>query len=132
MERAREIFLEISSASRNVTIAANRYARRKGLPCVQNSHFQLEADMQRISAACDTLAGILTSSLPDDPAYEVRLRDWLSSDEPRVCLDTLSSMEKLLQKDVPSWMNMFMGGFGSAPTLDRIKEAADLFGSCKE
>ena len=132
MERSRSIFLKISSASRNIITAANKYADHKGLPCIQRSHFQLEADMRRISTACDSLAGILTSSLPDDPTFDVRLQDWLSSDEPRVCLDALTSMEKLLQQDMPSWKNMFMRGFGTTPTQDRIKEAADLLGSCKE
>ena len=133
MERAREIFLDISSASRNVIIAANKYAKYKGLPCIQRSHFQLEDDMRRISAACDTLAGILgRSCLQNEPAIDVRLQDWLSSDEPRLCLDALTSMEKLLQQDMPSWKNMFMRGFGTTPTQDRIKEAADLLGSCKD
>ena len=130
MERARKIFLQISSASHKVIIAANKYADRKGLPGVQRSHFQLEADMRRISVACDTLSGILgRSSHPDDPAVDVRLQDWLGSDEPRVCLDTLSRMERLLRDDTFSWMTFFQRG--TAPTQDKIKEAVDLLGSCK-
>ena len=133
MERSRNIFLKISSASRNVITAANTYADHKGLACIQRSHFQLETDMRRISAACNTLAGILGGScLPDEPEIDVRLQDWLISDEPRVCLDTLTGMEKLLQNDMPSWKNMFMRGFGVTPTQDRIQEAADLLGSCKD
>ena len=132
MERSRKIFLEIASASHKVIIAANEYADREGLPGVQRSHFQLEADMRRISVACDTLAGILgRSSHPDDPAVDVRLQDWLGSDEPRVCLDTLSRMERLLRKDTSSWKTVFPRRRGTAPTQDKIKESVDLLGSRK-
>jgi hypothetical protein len=132
MERSRKIFLEISSASHKVIIAANKYADRKGLPGVQRSHFQLEADMRRISVACDTLSGILgRSSHPDDPAVDVRLQDWLGSDEPRVCLDALSRMERLLREDMSSWMSFFPRRRGTAHTQDKIKETVDVFGSCK-
>lgn len=132
MERSRKIFLEISSASQKVITAANKYADYKGFPGVRRSHFQLEADMRRISVACDTLAGILgRSSLPDDPGFDVRLQDWLGSDEPRVCLDTLSGMEKLLRKDTTSsWKTIFARRRGTRFTQDKIKEAVDLLGSC--
>ncbi|KAF8126505.1 hypothetical protein EV363DRAFT_1268265 [Boletus edulis] len=133
MERSRKIFLDISSAAHKVDIAANKYADHKGFPGVQRSHFQLEADMRRISVACDTLAGILSrpGSLPGGPAFDVRVQDWLSSDEPRVCLVTLSMMERLLRKDTISWKTIFPRRRGTTSTQDKIKEAVDLLGSCK-
>jgi len=75
MERSRKIFLEILCASHGVIITANRCADHKGL----SGDFQQEGDMRRISVTCDTLADILSrSTLLDDPAFDVKLQDWLS------------------------------------------------------
>lgn len=137
MERSRKIFLEISFASHKVTTAANKYADWKGLPSVSRSHFQLEADMQRISVASDTLADNLgKASLPDNAALDIRLQDWLSGDEPGVCLETLSRMERLLQPEgkTSSLKTIFSRRRGTScavSTQDKIKEAVDLFGSRK-
>ena len=75
MERSRKVPLEILCASHKVIIATNRGADHKGL----SGDFQLEADMRRISVTCDMLADILSrSTLLDDPAFDVKLQDWLS------------------------------------------------------
>ncbi|KAF8135797.1 hypothetical protein EV363DRAFT_1294575 [Boletus edulis] len=98
----------------------NDYADRQDSNKVSRYHFQLEDDMQRISVTCECLT------------VDVRIQDWISTDEPQECLDTLSRMERLLQRDAPSRMpSMSRTGRGSNVMQDKIKEASDLFNSCK-
>ncbi|KAF8558350.1 hypothetical protein OG21DRAFT_1236805 [Imleria badia] len=89
--------------------------------------------MRRISVACECLAGILENPLPEEgPIVDVRIQDWLNTDEPQECLCTLSRMESLLQQDTSSWIPRFVRrGRGSTATQDKIKEAVDLFSSYK-
>ena len=133
MERSRKFFLKLASASHQVITAANKYADCKGMCGVQRSHFRLESEMRRVSIACEYIIDILRrSSLPDGPAFDVRLQDWLCTDEPQMCLDTLSQMETLLRKDsVSSWKSIFLRGRAAMPTQDKMQEAADLFDSRK-
>ena len=128
MERSRKIFLKIASAANKVVTSANEYADRKDRCGVQRAHFQLEAEMRRISVACECIADLLGKpSLPDGPAFDVRLQDWLDADEPQQCLDTLIRMEGLLQKDI-SWTSwVFPRGWGTTPTEDKIREVAEHF-----
>jgi len=133
MERSRKIFCRIASASHQVVTAANDYADREDSNGVSRRHFQLEEDMRRISVACDCLAGILDKPPPEEgPAVDVRIQDWLDTDQPQECLHILSRMESLLQQDASSWMpRFFRRGRGSTATQGKIKEAVDLFNSCK-
>ena len=133
MERSRQIFRKIAFASHQVVTVAHDYAVREDSNGVSRCHFQLEEDMRRISVACECLAGILDKPPPEEgPAVDVRMQDWLSTDGPQDCLHTLSRVESLLQPDASSWMpRIFRRGRGSAATQDKIKEAVDLFNSCK-
>ena len=136
MERSRKIFLKIASAANNVITSANDYADRKDKCGVQRAHFQLETEMRRISVACECIADVLSkSTVPGGPEFDVRLQDWLDTDEPQQCLDTLVRTEKLLPKDSDgSWMprlEFIRRGWGTAPTGDKIKEAAEYFSSRK-
>ena len=134
MERSRKIFLDIRSAAQRVITSATEYANHKNQYRIQGSHFQLEHEMKRISAACKCIASILEeeSMLQDGPAFDVRLKDWLATDEPQQCLDTLTQIQTLLQKDESSWVSRFFRrGRGTASTEDKIKEVAEYFGSRK-
>ena len=87
--------------------------------------------MRKISVACECLAGTLDKPPEEGPIVDVRIQDWLNKDEPRECLHTLGRMESLLQKET-SWMPwIFRRGGGSTATQDKIKEAVDVFTSCK-
>lgn len=130
MERSRKVLLKIASASNKVVAAANDYADRKDLGRVPHAHFQLEAHMRKVSVACESIADILDKSNPSNGhELDIRLRDWLHSDEPQTCQDTLVQMEKLIHKDT-SWMS-WVWGRGTTITQDKIEEAVDLFSSCK-
>lgn len=136
-ERSHKVFLKIASASNKVVTTANEYADRKDRCGVQRSHFQLEAEMRRISVACECIADILgKSTLPDAvPAFDVRLQDWLGTDEPQQRLDTLVELERLLQRDESLWLQVSRffrrGQLGTVTTEDKIKEAAEHFASRK-
>ena len=132
MDRSRKIFLKIASAANKVIATANDYADRKDKCGVQRTHFRLETEMRRISVACECIADILAkSSLPDGPTFDDRLQDWLDTDEPQQCLDTLVSIEILLKQEASPWVSwvpqMFGKGWGTAPAEDKIKEAAEHF-----
>ncbi|KAG6372883.1 hypothetical protein JVT61DRAFT_7318 [Boletus reticuloceps] len=130
MERSRKTFRKIAAASQRVVAAANDYADREDYPGVPRCHHQLEEDMQRISVACACVADILEPPPEQGPAIDVRIQDWLDTDEPQECLQTLSRMESVLQQDSFSWMpRMFQRG--STATQYKIKEAVDLFNSSK-
>ena len=136
MERSRKIFRKIASASHQVVAVANDYADREDSNGIPRCHFQLEEDMRRIAVACECLAAILDQPPSEEgPAVDVRIQDWFNTDEPQECLRTLSRMESLLQleaQDTSLWIpRMFRRGRGSAAMEDKIKEAADLFNSCK-
>jgi hypothetical protein len=138
MERSRKIFRKITSASQQVVAVANDYADREDSNGVPRCHFQLEEDMQRISVACDCLAAILDKPPSEEgPAVDVRIQDWLDTDEPQECLHTLNRMESLFQlesqlQETSLWIpRIFQRGRGATATRDKIKEAVDLFNSCK-
>lgn len=133
MERSRKIFLKIASTSHRVVTAANGYADRKDAIGVQRSHFQLEEEMRRISVACECIARILNkSSLSECPAVDVRLQDWLGTDEPGMCFDILTQMESLLEEDknksteIPS---NWKGRGGITAMEDKFEEAVNIFES---
>ena len=131
MERSRKIFRKIASASQRVITTANSYADREDLNCIPRCHFQLEEDMRKVSVACECLVGTLDKPPEEGPVVDVRIQDWLDTDEPQECLHTLGRMESLLQKEA-SWMPwIFRRGGGPTATQDKIKEAVDHFTSCK-
>jgi hypothetical protein len=133
MERSRKNFRKIATASHRVVAAANDYADREDSSGVPRCHFQLEEDMRRISVACECIAGTLDKPPSEEgPTVDVRIQDWFNTDEPQECLRTLSRMESLLQQDTSLWMpRIFRRGRGSTATQDKVKEAVDLFNSCK-
>ncbi|KAI9569858.1 hypothetical protein HD554DRAFT_2313218 [Boletus coccyginus] len=133
MERSRKILRKIASASHRVVSAANKYADYKDLLNVERAHFQLEENMQSVSAACEWLMTIfpVAPPLPRGSSFE-RLKDWLTGGEPRVCYETLNQMEMLLREDggaiqIPTGM----GVRGMTATKDKIGEAINLFDSRK-
>lgn len=131
MERSRRILLKITAISNKVVSAANDYANRKDSLSVQPSHFQLEDEMKKIAVACECLAGLIGKTT-DGPAVDERLKDWLRTNEPQMCFDTLHQMVKVLQEDmfvrVPTTS---LGSRGMAATKDKIDEAVALLGSRK-
>ncbi|KAF8134005.1 hypothetical protein EV363DRAFT_1214744, partial [Boletus edulis] len=132
MERSRKTFRKIAAASQRVVAAANDYADREDYPGVPRCHHQLEADMRRISVACACVADILEPPPEQGPAIDVRIQDWLDTDEPQECLQILSRMESVLQQDSFSWMSrMFQRGRDSTAAQYKIKVAVDLFNSSK-
>ena len=132
MERSRTILLEIASAASKVITSANDYANRKKKCRVQRFHFQLENEMKRISVTCKCIADVLGESiLPGGPAFDIRLQDWLDTDEPQQCLDTLVLMERCLQKDEHSWVSQIFRRNEAAHIEDKIKEVAEHFASHK-
>ncbi|KAF8125623.1 ankyrin repeat-containing domain protein [Boletus edulis] len=134
MERSRKVFLKIASAANKVVTTANDYADREDRCGVKHSHFQLECDMRRISVTCECIANSLAKSFLSDggPEFDVRLQDWLETDGPQQCLDTLIRMEGLLRKDESSWASwIFRREWITVPAEDRIKEAAEHFSSRK-
>ena len=127
MERSRKILCKIATASHQVITTANEYADRKNLPHVERVHFQLEEEMRKISVACESLVSTILESLRQQgPALAIdeRRKNWLTSDEPRTCCETLDQMIKLLQEDAPSRS-------GTTAAKDKINEAVDLFDSRK-
>ena len=133
MEHSRKIFLDIRSAAQKVIANATHYANHKNQFCVEGHHFQLEDEMKRVSAACECIADILGKpTLPNGPPLDVRTKDWLATNEPQHCLETLTRMQTLLQKDESSWLSRFFPrSLGTAPTEDKIKEVAEHFDSRK-
>ncbi|KAF8133982.1 hypothetical protein EV363DRAFT_943346 [Boletus edulis] len=132
MERSRKTFHKIAAASQRVVAAANDYADREDYTGVPRCHHQLEEDMRRISVACACVADILEPPPEQGPAIDVRIQDWLDTDEPEECLQILNGMESVLQQDSFLWMSrMFQRGRGSTATQYKIKEAVDLFNSSK-
>ena len=133
MDHSRRILRKIASASHQVITAANEYVDRKGLFNVElRVHLQLEEEMQKVAVACESLATILPMSLhPHGPAFDERLKDWLTSDEPRVCYETLDRIDRLLQEDGLSRTSASLAGRGITATKDRIDEAVTLFDSRK-
>jgi hypothetical protein len=127
MERSRKIFRKITSTSHQVVAVADDYADREDSNGVPRCHFQLEEDMRKISVACECLVGILDKPLSEEgPAIDVRIQDWLNTDEPQECLHTLSWMESLLQQDASlrtPWI--FRRGRGSTAMQDKIKEVVE-------
>ncbi|KAF8549460.1 hypothetical protein OG21DRAFT_587902 [Imleria badia] len=127
MERSRKILSKIASASQQVITAANEYADRKDLANVERVHFRLEEEMRKVSIACDSLAGIILMS--HGPAIDERPKDWLTSDEPRMCCETLDQMIKLLHEDAPSRTSTSLTVTGITAPEDKINEAVNLFDS---
>lgn len=134
MNWAREIVLEITTASQRVVSAATSYARRKGSKNVQPCHFRLEKEMQKISVAARGILDVLDkASLPDGPPLDDRLEEWFSTDELPMCSDTLNQMERMLRGE-PTWMGAFVGVVNALrfpPPEDKIDVAVKLFDSRK-
>ena len=134
MERSRKIFRKIASASHRVVTVADDYADREDSNGIPRCHFQLEEDMRRISVACECLAATLDKPPSEQgPTVDLRIQDWFNTDEPQECLHTLSRMESLFQQDTSllTLPRIFRRGRGSTAAQDKIKEAVDLFNSCK-
>ncbi|KIJ15249.1 hypothetical protein PAXINDRAFT_99710 [Paxillus involutus ATCC 200175] len=99
--------VKIAKASQQLIAAASTYA--KTVKHARKSQIQLEGQLQRIVAASNLALGAVnkSSSLSDDPHIDRRLVEWLSSNEPQNCFDTLKVMEKLL-KDRPLARQFFI------------------------
>jgi len=90
MDEAGKTLAGIATASRRVFDILVRYAgRRKTV-----ESFQLERIVVASGAILETLNGAL---FLDTGTVDDRLKDWLISEEPRRCLDTLNRMEGLLR-----------------------------------
>ncbi|KAF8840056.1 hypothetical protein BDN67DRAFT_1011775 [Paxillus ammoniavirescens] len=98
--------VKVAQASQQLITAAAGYA--KGVTNSSKFHIQLESQLQRIVAASNLALGAVnkSSSLSNDPDIDPRLVEWLSSNGPDKCLDTLKAMQRLLQ-DRPLSQQLF-------------------------
>jgi hypothetical protein len=117
--------VKVAQASQKLITVATGYA--KGIKNAPNSHIQLEGQLQRIVAASNLALRTInrSSSLCNDPDIDRRLVEWLLSDEPQNCLNTLKAMEKLL-KDRPL-SRQFLVMIPSVRNEGTIQEAIALF-----
>ncbi|KAF8841597.1 hypothetical protein BDN67DRAFT_510334 [Paxillus ammoniavirescens] len=116
---------KVARASQQLITLETGYSK-----CVKyapNSHIQLEGQLQRIVAASNLALGIINKSPSpcNDPDIAHRLVEWLLSDEPQNCLNTLKAMEKLL-KDRPV-SRQFLIMILSVRNERTIQEAIALF-----
>ena len=123
MDAAGKTLVAIASVSRRVFDTLVRDAGRKTV-----ESFQLEKIVVASGAILETLNGALflgTGTVDD------RLKDWLISDEPRRCLDTLNRMEALLSPKLKHGHGAYVKNFfqSSPPvsTKDQSEEAIRLF-----
>jgi len=123
MDAAGKTLVGLASASRRVFDTLVRDAGRKTV-----ESFQLEKIVVASGAILETLNGALflgTGTVDD------RLRDWLSGEEPKRCLDTLNRMEALLSPKLKRSHGVYVRNFfqSSRPvsTKDQSEEAIRLF-----
>jgi hypothetical protein len=113
--------VDIASVSRRVFETLIRCAGRKTV-----ESFQLEKIVVASGAILETLNGalLLGSGTIDD-----RLKDWLSGEEPKRCLDILNRMEVLLgsKLDHGHGVRNFFQSSRSMSTKDKSNEAIRLF-----
>ncbi|KAI9458502.1 hypothetical protein HD554DRAFT_1704278 [Boletus coccyginus] len=122
MDAAGKTLVEIASVSRRVFDTLVRYAGRKTV-----ESFQLEKIVVASGAILETLNGalFLGTGIVDD-----RLKDWLISEGPRRCLDTLNRMETLLSPKPDghtAYVKDFFRSSRPVPTKDKGEEAIRLF-----
>ena len=121
MDPAGKTLVDIASVSRRVFDTLVKYAGRKTV-----ESFQLEKIVVASGAILETLNGtmFLGNGTIDD-----RLKDWLSGEEPRRCLEILNRMEALLRPklDHGQGVKKFLQSSRSMSTKDKSNEAIRLF-----
>lgn len=119
MHSAQKTLIDIASVSRRVVNTLIGNAGRKTI-----ESFRLD----RIVVASGSILEILNKkSLLEDGRVDDRLADWLHSEEPRVCLDTLNQMERILNRKPEYGIKSFFGTSSSAHAQDNSNEAIRLF-----
>ncbi|KAF9218153.1 hypothetical protein BS17DRAFT_791988 [Gyrodon lividus] len=93
------------------------------------SRIRLEGQLQHIALASSlTLEAVRrSSSLSNDPDIDRCLLEWLTSDEPKACLDTLQAMKSLLRDE--TWSRRIISMIVLVSKEDKIQEAIRLFQS---
>ena len=122
MEPAGKLLVDIASVSRRVFDTLVRF--EAGRKTVES--FQLERIVVASGAILETLNGalLLGSGTLDD-----RLKDWLSGEDPKRCLNILNRMEALLgpKLDHSQGIKSFFQSSRSVSTKDKSNEAIRLF-----
>ncbi|KAF8557484.1 ankyrin [Imleria badia] len=122
MHSAGKTLVNIASVSRRVLNTLNSYTGHKTV-----ESFQLEKIVVASGTILETLNGalFLQSSINVDD----RLKDWLSGEEPKMCLDILNRMEALLNPklDHGHGVKNFFRSSRSVSTKDKSNEAIKLF-----
>ncbi|KAF9225131.1 hypothetical protein BS17DRAFT_807512 [Gyrodon lividus] len=98
---AARTLIEIAQASQQVITVATSYSKRVK-SFTDSPRIRLQGQLQRIVATSEFALGVVnhSSSFSNDPDIDRLLVEWLASDEPKVCLETLKDMESSF-KDEP-------------------------------
>jgi len=124
LDSAQKTLIDIASVSQRVVNTLVKYDGRKTV-----ESFRLDKIVVGSSAVLETLnkALLLKERMVDD-----RLADWLHSEEPRICLDTLNQMERLLDANLNRGGGNFFRASRFAPATDKANEAIKLFRERKD
>ncbi|KIJ15204.1 hypothetical protein PAXINDRAFT_12116 [Paxillus involutus ATCC 200175] len=115
--------VNIAKVSQQLIATATGYT--KDTRNTSNSHIQLEAQLQHIVVASNLALKVVNkSSLSNNPDIDLRLVEWLSSDEPHNCFITLKAIQELLKESL-TWQ--FFRNILSLSKGDKMKEAIMLF-----
>ena len=121
MDPAGKTLVEIASVSQRLFNKLVKYAGGKTIEC-----FQLEKIVVASGTILETLNGAL---FLQNGTIDDRLKDWLSGNEPKTCLDVLTRMDALLSPTVGQGHGV-KNFFRSSPSLltnDKSIEAIRVF-----
>ena len=126
LDSAQKILIDIASVSQRVV---NTLVKHDGRKTVES--FRLDKIVVGSGAILVTLnkALLLKECMVDD-----RLADWLGSEEPQICLDTLNQMDVLLNANLNNGVKNFFqtSRARSTPVKDKSSEAIRLFQKHKD
>ena len=126
LDSAQKTLIDIASVSQRVVNTLVKYDGRKTV-----ESFRLDRIVVGSGAVLVTLnkALLLKERMVDD-----RLADWLDSEEPQICLDTLNQMDVLLNANLNNGVKNFFqtSRARSAPVKDKSSEAIRLFQKRKD
>lgn len=124
MDSAQKTLIEIASVSQEVV---NTLVRNSGRKTVES--FQLDKIVVGSGAVLATLNKAL---LVKDRIIDDRLGDWLSSEEPQMCLGILKQMESLLHAKHDRGVRNIFQAPRTASIKDKNDEAIRLFQKHKD
>ena len=126
LDSAQKTLIDIASVSQRVVNTLVKYDGRKTV-----ESFRLDKIVVGAGAVLVTLNKAL---LLKDRMIDDRLADWLDSEEPRICLDTLNQMDVLLNANLNNGIKSFFQTSRARPTpvKDKSGEAIRLFQKRKD